>query len=186
LIEYNFVTNVFKAEFNGPGLNGNGDDTIYGTKNSVDIVFGGGGNDKIFGIHPDEKAGVIDVDVLFGNDGDDNIYGGSGANLLVGGDGNDNLFGGNRINFMLGDGYSLATGNPLDNFNALKSGRVVLGNGWIPEGSGQDYIVGGSGIDFISGGYLRDIIRAGDGFNKGFHGSERSGANHYAWLGRFR
>ncbi|MFM2003423.1 MAG: hypothetical protein RI963_2849 [Planctomycetota bacterium] len=165
LIEYNFVTKTFNADLNGPGLNGNGDDTIYGTKNSVDIVFGGGGNDKVFGYHPDEKAGVVDIDVLFGNDGADNLYGGARLNLLVGGDGNDNLFGGDTLNVMIGDDYSLLTGNPLNDLASLKSRKLITGSGFVPVGSGNDVIIGGRGTDFIIGGDKRDVILAGDGFN---------------------
>jgi hypothetical protein len=63
---------------------GAGNDTIYGSTNSDDIV-GGSGDDKLFGLD--------DVDNIDGGDGADLIFGGAGDDGLVGGAGADRVYG---------------------------------------------------------------------------------------------
>ena len=165
VIEYDFEKNELKKDFDLPGLHGDYNDTLYGTTNSIDILIGGGGNDTISGMAPNQTAGTVDIDVLFGNDGTDTITGGQGLNLLVGGDGDDTITGGDFANFILGDSYYLGVGNPFQQLNKLKDLKLTTSFGLIPEGSGKDSITGGAGFDFIIGGDARDVIQAGDGVN---------------------
>ncbi len=150
-------------EFDLPALNGDFNDTISGTRNSIDIIFGGGGDDSIHGNDTAFEGGGLDA--LFGNTGNDTIVGDSGPNLIVGGDGDDDLTGGDFANFILGDGYSFGLGNPLLQLEELKDKKLVTAYGLFPTGSGKDRIIGGDGADFIMGGDGDDAIAAGNGFN---------------------
>jgi len=62
-----------------------GNDTLYGSNNSVDSLYGNRGSDTLFG-----NGGS---DGLSGGYGSDTLYGGSGADELDGGAGNDYLVG---------------------------------------------------------------------------------------------
>ena len=104
----NFETQSYKWQFDLPGLHGDFKDKLYGTRNSIDIIFGGGGDDTIEGNGSGLPGGGLDA--LFGNDGQDTITGDSGPNLIVGGDGNDILTGGNFANFIFGDSYYRGSG----------------------------------------------------------------------------
>ena len=81
------------------------DDVVGGN----DVIFGGGGDDRIGG-----KSGD---DVLLGEAGDDQIWGDDGNDILIGGAGNDTLTGDNASNgvgedlfvFGLGDGIDIIT-----------------------------------------------------------------------------
>ena len=148
-----------------PGLNGSGNDTIYGTRNSIDVVVGGHGNDTIQGLAPNVADGSVNVDVLFGNDGMDTIKGGTGLNVISGGDDADDITGGDFANFIFGDGYELAFGLPLSNLETLKEFELTTAFGLLPTGSGKDTIVGGDGLDFIVGGAEADQITAKNGLN---------------------
>jgi Ca2+-binding RTX toxin-like protein len=67
---------------------GDGDNEIHASSGATEFVDGGLGNDTIYG-----SFGALGrSDVLFGNGGDDRIYGNGAA--MAGGDGNDQLYGG--------------------------------------------------------------------------------------------
>ena len=86
-----------------------GDDTIIlGDGNTANtIVYGQGGNDKIYG-------GVNEKDLLYGGSGDDKIWLVSPAvrsldnntalaNLALGGQGNDKIYGSDGLDVIAGD-----------------------------------------------------------------------------------
>jgi Ca2+-binding RTX toxin-like protein len=88
---------------------------------SVDTLYGGNGNDFIYGYGGDDfLSGGNNADVLFGGTGNDTINGDAGADILVGGDGNDTMDGGS-------------------------------GNDIINAGGGDDNVDGGANNDTIYG-----------------------------------
>lgn len=116
-----------------------------------DILYGGDGNDIMFGISGDDRleggrgndelSGNSGNDVLFGNDGADILSGNSGHDVLNGGAGIDELFGNSGDDTLSGDG----------------------GDDTLSGGSGNDQLFGGSGADDISGGSGEDILYGGSG-----------------------
>lgn len=91
-----------------------GNDTLFGSDDREDLVYGNRGNDTLFGNGNN--------DVLVGGYGSDTLYGGSGADNLIGGAGNDYLI-----------GYGGGT-EPEFDFDALEGGTgadtFVLGEGF--------------------------------------------------------
>ena len=101
------------------GLSGN--DTIAGSSDAnerlfgndgEDIIGGGGGNDILFGGKDSDRLdGNEDNDVIRGDSGDDFLFGGFGNDLFRGGQGNDRLSGDGGNDFLVGDrGIDLLTG----------------------------------------------------------------------------
>ncbi|MDQ8699757.1 S8 family serine peptidase, partial [Hyphomicrobium sp. LHD-15] len=73
-----------------------------------DVIFGGDGDDKIFGLSGD--------DILDGGDGNDIIYGGTGADTITGGAGDDRLYGGSGLGNIISGGAGVDT--------AVLSGKI--------------------------------------------------------------
>jgi Ca2+-binding RTX toxin-like protein len=119
----------------------------------VDVIFGGAGNDLVFG---DEK-----FDVAFGGKDNDCLWGGNGTDLLFGNDGNDCVNG--------EDGTDLLFGNDGDDWITAGTGVASLMGG----GEGADTIKGGSGGDLILGGSGGDLIDADSGINLVFGGNDK-------------
>ena len=94
---------------------GGGDDTLYGT-----FVYGEEGNDRLFGFGSTN-------DLIFGGDGNDYLMGFGGRDTLGGGEGDDTLFG--------SSGASLIRGS--------------YGNDRMHAGSNSDTLIGGAGNDTI-------------------------------------
>ncbi|MDB9514940.1 calcium-binding protein [Kamptonema animale CS-326] len=101
------------------GLSGN--DTIAGSSDSnerlfgndgEDIIGGAGGNDILFGGKDSDRLdGNDNNDVVRGDSGDDFLFGGSGDDIFRGGQGNDRLSGDFGNDFLVGDrGIDLLTG----------------------------------------------------------------------------
>lgn len=167
-----------------------GDDTLIGGAGQTvargslsidlgDAIFGGEGNDVIFGDEDDGTGSGIDV--IFGRAGIDTIYGGDGGeltigsftiqlgNLCFGGTEKDIITGGAGIDLLLGfdgpdelDGGAGAVLELDDGDFRLELGDILLG------GLDGDIIVGGSSddmhdIDVIIGYEGDDIIDAGHG-----------------------
>ena len=105
-----------------------------------DVLSGGPGNDKIFGL--------TGSDVLNGNAGDDVLFGGFGADTLNGDEGNDRLYGG------IGDDR-LFGGQGNDRLNG------GLGDDLLDGGVGADTMVGGPGNDtYVVDNALDVVIEA--------------------------
>ena len=108
------------------------------------VLFGGGGNDGLFGgaaddvIIADNRPNEIvlervpEIGNALGVAGDDIIWGGAGNDLIQAGNGNDIVDGG-------------------------------VGNDLIQGGAGDDVIDGGQGSDILRGGSGSDRIHLGDG-----------------------
>jgi glycerophosphoryl diester phosphodiesterase len=80
-------------------VGGDGDDLLWGDRNSRDpggtvggddLLYGGKGNDRLGGkAGNDQLFGEDGNDLLWGNDGDDLLWGGNGSDILTGGNGSD-------------------------------------------------------------------------------------------------
>ena len=110
---------------------GDGDDTIYGSKNA-DKIYGEEGGDYILA-----RAGD---DVIYGGVGNDTIYGEEGNDILEGGVGNDALYGGvgnDTYVFSKGDGKDTIydqDSNP-DNKDRIQLGYDILNTVFKRDGS---------------------------------------------------
>jgi uncharacterized delta-60 repeat protein len=123
-----------------------GDDLIVVTSSSKVRVYGGHGNDTIFG-------GMNDA-TLYGEAGNDHLFGGLKKNLLDGGDGNDKL--------------KVAAKNMY--------GAVLLGgagNDVLIGGRGDDLLDGGDGKDKLHGRKGKDMLKGGAGDDH--YGNVKSG-----------
>ncbi len=99
-------TNGFQdlvPENNGDTIfGGNGNDSIFG-QDDDDTLFGGAGNDYVDGDVDDDVIALGDGDDTgIGGQGDDVIEGGQGADTITGGAGADALFGGSGSDVFVG------------------------------------------------------------------------------------
>lgn len=131
-----------------------------------DIIYGGDGNDELFGISGDDYlAGGRGNDDISGNSGNDILYGNSGNDTFTGNSGNDELHGGSNDDVLEGN-----SGNDElhgDSGNDTLSGGS--GDDMLYGGSGSDELAGGSGSDTIHGGNGTDTIKGNSG-NDTIHG----------------
>ncbi|MBX3503263.1 MAG: hypothetical protein KF889_27785 [Alphaproteobacteria bacterium] len=138
---------------------GAGDDIIWGHNpgerlyggDGDDWIDGGAGNDTLFGgAGNDSLVAGLGNDTLHGEDGRDTLVGTLGDNLMYGGLGDDWAFGGNGNDIIYGD-----DGNDFIS--------VTGGTNTLYGGTGNDFILGGSGRDTIFGGANNDVIDGGAG-----------------------
>ncbi|MGE5655582.1 MAG: calcium-binding protein [Actinomycetota bacterium] len=126
------------------------DDIQIGSGNLLSYpggVWGLGGNDTIIGSADSNER-------LFGNDGDDVIGGGNGNDILYGGKGNDRLDGNEGNDLVRGDsGDDLLFGGPGN--DVLRGGQ---GNDILQGNEGNDFLVGDRGVDFLTGGEGADTF----------------------------
>lgn len=115
-----FPGNLFNYSGGVWGLSGN--DTIGGSSDSNERLFGNDGEDVIGGAEGNDILyGGKGSDRLDGNDGndvvrgdaeDDFLFGGSGNDVIRGGQGNDELVGDEGNDFLVGDrGFDILVGN---------------------------------------------------------------------------
>jgi Ca2+-binding RTX toxin-like protein len=140
-----------------------------------DTIWGGGGNDHIWGNSEFAVAGSVDTgdridagpgtDYVNGNAGDDNIYGGGGSDRLYGGAGNDAIYG---DNYMPGSLLANTPGMGNDHINGNKGDDLLdggAGNDEVLGGQGNDILSGGDGDDTLAGGLGNDYINGGTGID---------------------
>lgn len=121
------------------------------TSTDDDVIKGGAGNDKLFGMGGN--------DIVKGGKGDDQIWGNSGDDTLVGQKGDDHLRGGSGDDVVRGgSGNDVLEGN--SGADTLIGGR---GDDRIFGQSGDDIIRDGGGNDTVSGGSGNDTFFAGGG-----------------------
>ena len=147
---------------------GDGNDTIFGVGGD-DLLAGGNGNDTLNGNSGNDRLyGNAGADELNGQSGDDELYGGASADILAGGSGNDTLDGGDGADTLGGgsgaDTLSGGYGNDILRGNSgddmLEGGR---GNDVLEGGSGSDNLSGGSNDDQLAGGSGDDLLDGGSG-----------------------
>lgn len=129
----------------------NGDDVYFATSETPEVIWAGGGNDRIYGPNPDDfgPATGLPGDLICGGPGNDVLWGGNGNDKINGGDGADSV--------NDSSGSDLLQGNAGDDRVVDKScadcdggsdtlrgqgGNDVLVNAW-----GNDRVYGGTGAD---------------------------------------
>lgn len=135
----------------GDGLTPVGTDFID-QENTVDRLFGRGGNDTIYGL------GGSDL-FINGNDGDDILDGGPGDDFSSGGNGNDTVIGGSGQDNLRGDrDNDLLFGLEGDDSfeGGLQDDTIFggLGSDTLRGEENSDQLFGGDGDDFLDGGRL--------------------------------
>jgi Ca2+-binding RTX toxin-like protein len=159
---YRFSTNFFKATksliFGDPndalnaalaalGLTGEGNDRIFGGKDT-DVILGGDGDDQLFG----NGNGVFEFDFLVGGEGDDTVNGQDGDDVVFGGPGDDELRGGGGDDHLESEGGA-------DQFFGEGGDDRIFG------GAGNDSLFGGPGDDELFGEEADDLLDGGSGTN---------------------
>ena len=136
----------------------------------IDGVYGGSGDDTIYG-YDDSSTNPDDAytNIFYGNGGNDLILGHGGNDIIYGGDDNDSLYGGN--------GDDLVSGDAGDDLIFGEAGNDTLyggdGNDTIYGGAGADLIYGGAGNDTIYGGSGQDTIHLGEGVDHVYGGADQ-------------
>ena len=105
------------------------DDVDLVPDNNMDTLFGGDGNDTIYGMDDaDELYGGSGNDLLDGGIDDDSVFGDSGADMLVGGQGDDVLDGGSGDDSVSGGAGNdtLTGGDAADTASSLPPEWSVL------------------------------------------------------------
>ena len=159
---YDITDNVDPNTDNNRDLlfGGSGNDTIFG-QDDADTLHGDQGDDLLYGgIDNDSLYGGEDNDTLLGEHGDDALFGGIGNDSLHGGDGADTIFGGDGDDFIRGEGLGTTPGGALGAGDLLDGGA---GNDTIFGDEGNDTVYGGIGNDSIGGGKDDDLLFGGDG-----------------------
>ena len=149
---------------------GDGDDTILGGPGNDLIAEKGFGDDKVLDGGPGDdviRGGRGSDRRIFGGDGNDQLFGESGQERILGGEGNDLIDGGRAGDALHGEGGDdrivgdagpdgLYGGPGADHLDGGASADRLLG------GEGSDELVGGSAPDYFDGGAGDDAIRAAD------------------------
>ena len=152
------LSGVTAADFSGLATTGSisveagdGDDTITGSDDFAESLFGEDGNDSIIGGDGN--------DTIDGGDGNDVLDGGLGSDVIEGDDGNDTIDGGDGDdNIMAQDGADVVSGGL--GMDTIDAGQ---GNDNVDAGDGNDTVNGMSGNDTITGGAGNDSVLAGSG-----------------------
>ena len=142
---------------------GDGNNIVYGGKESDNTIYGDSGDDVIYGgncnniIHGGTGDDIIrggdNENQLCGDEGDDTILGGSGYNDIHGGTGNDLLYGGENGNYIYGDEGDDVIHGGTGGYN------IIFG------GTGDDMIYGGEKNNVIYGDEGNDTIFCANGYN---------------------
>ncbi len=126
----------------GPTTEGgtDGDDVIVGSNSATpDVIFAGGGDDKVYGGDGGDRIdsgsgddlliGEGGADTLFGGTGNDHLFGNDDDDILFGDVGNDVLIGGNGNDtfvFSVGDDVVLDFNKWTDTIDVSQSGSVQV------------------------------------------------------------
>ena len=149
----------------GEFYGGAGNDWVGGGDTlNVDTIFGGPGDDAVFGETGSSEEGAGDY--IDGGDGRDALSGDYGNDTIYGGDGDDS---GPRITVGdLGYGYMPGLrGREGDDYLDGGAGNDLLygeeeASVWSSEG-GSDTLIGASGNDALHGGGGNDLLDGGSG-----------------------
>ncbi len=104
-----------------------GNDRLFGNLFQQNSIFGGDGDDIVFGGFLDDSiAGGLGADILFGLGGDDTIHGNSGDDAIFGGGGDDRIYGGKGDDLLRGgsgsDTFFFKEGDGSDTVMDLQTG----------------------------------------------------------------
>ena len=146
---------------------GQDDDFAIGKGNS-DVIFGGAGDDTLYGneIATDTWSNTTDQsgtrgDWLDGEKGSDKLTGSAAQDVLFGGSEGDEIAGGAGDDFVAGQaGDDLVSGGEG---NDIPYGDDAVPLAWGEEGN--DVLYAGNGIDMLYGGGGNDTLGAGDDDN---------------------
>ena len=162
---------INKSEFNVVGSTQSADDGVAG----ADKIYGGEGDDLIFGDNGTEIANVangndfieggLGNDILDGNGGNDTISGGIGNDIIYGGSGDDRIDGGAGNDSLYGD-QGIRQYVNKDKFREFSNQQITFGENLGLSGTlykdavseeitgikdGNDKIITGPGMDFVDG-----------------------------------
>ena len=148
---------------------GAGDDYVYGSDYSGNVISGGDGHDDIYGRHHnDDLHGGEGNDFIRGDRGDDTLTGGLGSDNLYGDDGSDTIYGNegdDRLYGGKGNDY-LDGGAGEDRLYGNEGNNTLLGregDDRLYGGDSNDQLEGHAGNDRLSGGDNEDILIGGEG-----------------------
>lgn len=131
----------------------NGDDRIWGGQGN-DKIWGENGNDRIIGDDGDDEInGGGNNDFLWGSQGNDKLWGEDGGDELRGDDGNDELRGGGNNDILWG-------GNGNDKLWGENDNDVLYGE------NGDDELNGGNNDDYVWGGFGNDKLWGENGSDR--------------------
>ena len=181
-----------------------GNDTLTGTDNSNDFLYGGTGKDALSGLMADDFLfGQADDDLLLGGGGIDHLFGGAGADTLDGGLGRDVLAGGDgNDTYILGSSADNIVEHAAAGIDTVQTSASALSmaaaqfgfvenlvytgaagftatgnalNNVITGGSGADRLLGGAGNDLLRGGAAGDRLDGGSGVDTASYLTASSG-----------
>lgn len=144
---------------------GTGDDVIDASATSFQTIWGGEGNNILYGgSSTDTLAAGSGSDTMYGNAGDDTILFGAGGGVVYGGAGNDYI----DDNYGTQDtGTDTIYGGDGDDtiFSGLDNDVIYGGTGsdWMSGEGGDDTLYGGDAGDVMSGGEGNDRLDGGSG-----------------------
>ncbi len=130
---------------------------VYAVGSEVEIVTNasGGALSATLNDLANTYGGSIDIDFVFGGLGNDTLYGRGGDDSLIGGEGNDRLFGEAGIDVLNGaEGNDIVYGG--GDGDMLFGGE---GNDTVYGEAGDDNVTGGLGLDILNGGIGADTYR---------------------------
>jgi len=130
----------------------------------ADILWGGNGNDHIWGSSQFAAQGSVDGnDTIIGGAGMDYVNGNGGNDRILGEEGPDRLFGGGGDDLIYGgyDDSIIYVPSDNDHINGNKGNDTLHGCGGDDEilgGQGDDLLDGGAGIDTLTGNLGGDVF----------------------------
>ncbi len=177
-----------------------------------DVMTGGDGDDKMFGMADDDTMdggdgkdqmwGNSGNDVMNGGAGDDQVRGGKGDDVLVGGEGDDVVEGNSGDDVMFdgkgSDSYNGGAGFDTLDFSLAASGMIIdVSKGVATNAGGEknamksvERVVGSAFADTYKGSKNGDVFEGGDGDDviRGMGGSDKltggAGRDSFVWLAK--
>jgi Ca2+-binding RTX toxin-like protein len=150
-------------------VGGPGDNVINVPKHGVQVIVGGGGDDKIVALrNKDRVCGGPGDDAIFAGTGRDLVYGGPGDDYLDLGPGGDKARGGADNDTIVGGGGGDKAhgGDGADRVLGEIQDDKVFGDDdddLVSGGQGVDALEGGGGSDWLRGDTNKDRYNGGEG-----------------------
>ncbi len=168
--DYTTAATVFGGSLNDLIVSGSGNDRISGGNPSgsaaadafdTDTIYGGAGDDVIFGDRENRETSLEGAgDTLYGGGGDDTIFGDAGADRLFGGVGADSLSGGTGDDLLAYERDADVEGQLVVGWDGGHPGSQILEIVLEPGTTGTlDTFIGGDGFDTVD---LRNVSTPGN------------------------